>query len=60
MNPFDLQGPQFLFLYAVVFGLAVFIAAYLRWYLRQPSDATFTRFAICQRTRSRILAGETS
>jgi uncharacterized protein (TIGR04222 family) len=38
MNPFDLPGPEFLGLYAVLFVAAVTVAVFLRWYLRLPSD----------------------
>jgi uncharacterized protein (TIGR04222 family) len=37
MSPFDLQGPAFLELYAVVFFGAVALAAFLRWALRPPA-----------------------
>jgi uncharacterized protein (TIGR04222 family) len=36
MSPFDLKGPAFLELYAVVFFAAVAVAALLRWALRTP------------------------
>lgn len=36
MNPFDLPGPEFLQLFAVVLGMAVIVALLVRWLLRQP------------------------
>lgn len=36
MNPFDLSGPQFLILYAVIFTGVMIVAAWVRWSMRQP------------------------
>ena len=38
MNPFDLTGPQFLGLYAVVALLALFVAVIVRLVCAGPSD----------------------
>lgn len=38
MNPFDLPGPRFLELYALVLGVAVVLACMVRWLMRLPAD----------------------
>ena len=39
MNPFNLSGPEFLWLYALVYAAVFAFAVYLRFALRQPSDS---------------------
>ncbi len=40
MNPLDLPGPEFLVFYLILAGVAVLVAAMLRWILRQPAGDT--------------------
>ena len=38
MNPFDLPGPQFLTFFITTFAVALAVAVWMRWALREPTD----------------------